>query len=274
MVLVEDGGNLLTVLTDGQKSLLVVVGGNVELEHVGSAGGASEDAGVDVETAAVVAVGALEGQVLLAATVVGLGPVGVEADTKGLAVQSLQELILPGNPGPQLIKVGDAVGVVRLHPVHQVRVGVLAIRDLLVDPLTESLVLTVPGGGLSISTLVKGSNVSLATIILALGKVVKVGNGSLAGIILALSKVLQVSNLSFAGVVLTLCPGVKSSNLSLPSAILSVKLAIELCDVHLPGSVVLLLLLLQRLHLVLAEIIFASGGVLESVMVLPQLVMV
>merc|ERR1711936_537173 len=256
MVLVEDGGNLLTVLTDGQKSLLVVVGGNVELEHVGSAGGASEDVGVDVETAAVVAVGALEGQVLLAATVVGLGPVGVEADTKGLAVQSLQELILPGNPGPQLIKVGDAVGVVRLHPVHQVRVGVLAIRDLLVDPLTESLVLTVPGGGLSISTLVKGSNVSLATIILALGKVVKVGNRS------------------FAGVVLTLCPGVKSSNLSLPSAILSVKLAIELCDVHQPGSVVLLLLLLQRLHLVLAEIIFASGGVLESVMVLPQLVMV
>jgi len=63
MVLVEDGGNLLTVLTDGQKGLLVVVGGNVELEHVGSAGGASEDAGVDVETATVVAVGALEGQV-------------------------------------------------------------------------------------------------------------------------------------------------------------------------------------------------------------------
>ena len=44
------------------------------LEHVGSAAGAGEDAGVDVEAAAVVAVGALEGQVLLAATVVGLGP--------------------------------------------------------------------------------------------------------------------------------------------------------------------------------------------------------
>ena len=92
MVLVEDGGNLLTVLADGQESLLVVVGGNVELggwksenvyfrfvvvkdlEHVGSAAGAGEDAGVGVEAAAVVAVGALEGQVLLAATVVGLGP--------------------------------------------------------------------------------------------------------------------------------------------------------------------------------------------------------
>ena len=31
VVLVEDGGDLLTVLTDGQESLLVVVGGNVEL---------------------------------------------------------------------------------------------------------------------------------------------------------------------------------------------------------------------------------------------------
>ena len=32
VVLVEDGGDLLTVLTDGKKSLLVVMGGNVELE--------------------------------------------------------------------------------------------------------------------------------------------------------------------------------------------------------------------------------------------------
>ena len=93
VVLVEDGGNLLAVLADGKESLLVVVGGNVELderwksdnvlfifvvardlEHVGSAAGAGEDAGVNVEATAVVAVGALEGQVLLTATVVGLGP--------------------------------------------------------------------------------------------------------------------------------------------------------------------------------------------------------
>ena len=94
VVLVEDGGNLLAVLADGKQSLLVVVGGNVELderwksdnvlfifvafardlEHVGSAAGAGEDAGVNVEATAVVAVGALEGQVLLTATVVGLGP--------------------------------------------------------------------------------------------------------------------------------------------------------------------------------------------------------
>merc|ERR1711934_77073 len=51
VVLVEDGGDLLTVLADGKESLLVVVGGNVELEHVGSTAGASEDAGVDVEAA-------------------------------------------------------------------------------------------------------------------------------------------------------------------------------------------------------------------------------
>ena len=31
VVLVEDGGDLLTVLTDGKESLLVIVGGNVEL---------------------------------------------------------------------------------------------------------------------------------------------------------------------------------------------------------------------------------------------------
>ena len=45
-----------------------------DLEHVGSTTGACEDAGVNVEAATIVAVGALEGQVLLTATVVGLGP--------------------------------------------------------------------------------------------------------------------------------------------------------------------------------------------------------
>ena len=90
MVLVEDGGNLLTVLADGQQSLLVVVGGNVELggwksenvyfrfvvvkdlEHVGSAAWAGEDAGVDVEAAPDIAVSAVEGQVLLTTAVIGL----------------------------------------------------------------------------------------------------------------------------------------------------------------------------------------------------------
>merc|ERR1712117_426707 len=131
VVLVEDGGDLLTVLADGKESLLVVVGGNVELEHVGSTAGASEDAGVDVEAAAVVAVGALEGQVLPTATVIGLGPVGVEADAQGLAIEGLQECILPLNPGLKVLNVRNAVRALSVHPVLQVLVRVLAVRDLL-----------------------------------------------------------------------------------------------------------------------------------------------
>merc|ERR1712020_254784 len=190
VVLVEDGGNLLTVLADGQQSLLVVVGGNVELEHVGSAAGAGEDASVDVEAAAVVAVGALEGQVLLAATVVGLGPVGVEADAQGLAIEGLQVSVPPLDPGLKVLNVRNAVGVVSVHPVLQVLVGVLAIRDLLADSLVEGGVLGSPGGSLVISALVQSSNVCLATVVLALGKVLQVGNGSLASVILALGEVL------------------------------------------------------------------------------------
>ena len=73
VVLVEDGGDLLAVLPDGEQRLLVVVCGDVEHEEVGAAGGAGEDAGVGVQAAAHVAVCAVEGQVLLAAAVVGLG---------------------------------------------------------------------------------------------------------------------------------------------------------------------------------------------------------
>merc|ERR1712037_495425 len=256
MVLVEDGGNLLTVLTDGQESLLVVVGGNVELEHVGSAAWAGEDAGVGVEAAAVVAVGALEGQVLLAATVVGLGPVGVEADAQGFALEGLQESILPFNPELKVLNVRNAVRVLSVHPVLQVLVGVLAIRDLLADPLVEGGVLSSPGGSLVVSALVQGSNVCLATVILALGKV------------------LQVGDLRLAGVVLALGPGVKGSNLGLPGSVLSVQLAVQLGNVHLSGGVVLLLLLLKRLDLVLAEIILTGGGHFQSIVVLLQLIVV
>ena len=64
----------LTVLPDGQEGLLVVVGGDVEHEEVAAAHGGGKDAGVGVQTAAHVAVGAVEGEVLLAAAVVGLGP--------------------------------------------------------------------------------------------------------------------------------------------------------------------------------------------------------
>ena len=85
MVLVEDGCNFFSVLADGQEGLLVVMCGNVELEHVGATCGAGEDTGVCVKTSTNIAVGALEGEVLLAAAIVGLGSVGVEIYTKGLS---------------------------------------------------------------------------------------------------------------------------------------------------------------------------------------------
>merc|ERR1719225_2180808 len=245
--------------------LLVVMGGNVELEHVGSTTGACEDASVNVEAATIVAVGALEGQVLLAATIISLGPVGVEADAQSLAIEGLQESILPLNPGLKILNVRNAVRVVGIHPVLQVLVGVLTIGDLLADPLVESLVL---------GTLVQGSNVRLATIVLALGKVLQVGNGSLASVILTLGEVLEVGNLRLAGVILTLSPGVEGSNLGLPGAVLSVQLAVQLGNVHLSGSVVLCLLLLKRLDLVLTEIILTGGGHFQSIVVLLQLIVV
>merc|ERR1719225_197129 len=216
--------------------LLVVMGGNVELEHVGSTTGACEDASVNVEAATIVAVGALEGQVLLAATIISLGPVGVEADAQSLAIEGLQESILPLNPGLKILNVRNAVRVMGIHPVLQVLVGVLTIGDLLADPLVESGVLGSPGSGLVIGPLVQGGNVRLATIVLALGKVLQVGNGSLASVILTLGEVLEVGNLRLAGVILTLGPGVEGSNLGLPGAILSVQLAIQLGNVHLSGS--------------------------------------
>ena len=72
VVLVEDGGDLLAVLPDGEQGLLVVVGGDVELEEVDAAHGAGEDAGVDVQAATNIAVSPVEGQVLLATAIVGL----------------------------------------------------------------------------------------------------------------------------------------------------------------------------------------------------------
>ena len=59
MILVKDGGDLLSVLPDAEQSLLVVVGGDVELEEVDAPGGAGEDASVDVQTAPDIAVGAV-----------------------------------------------------------------------------------------------------------------------------------------------------------------------------------------------------------------------
>ena len=72
VILVKYGGNLLAVLPDAEQGLLVVVGGDVELEEVDAPGGTGEDAGVDVKAAPDIAVGAVEGQVLLTTAVIGL----------------------------------------------------------------------------------------------------------------------------------------------------------------------------------------------------------
>ena len=61
VVLVEDGGDLLAVLPDGEERLLVVVGGDVEDEQVRPARRRSEDTGLGVHPAPAVAVAALKG---------------------------------------------------------------------------------------------------------------------------------------------------------------------------------------------------------------------
>merc|ERR1719461_556560 len=91
VVLVEDGGDLLAILADGEQGLLVVMSGDVEHEEVGAAGGAGEDASVGVQTSSDIAVGSIEGQVLLATTIIGLASVGIEVDSESLARQRLQE---------------------------------------------------------------------------------------------------------------------------------------------------------------------------------------
>ena len=72
VILVKDGCDLLSILPDAEQGLLVVVGGDVELEEVDATSGAGEDASVDVQTAPNIAVGAVEGEVLFATTVIGL----------------------------------------------------------------------------------------------------------------------------------------------------------------------------------------------------------
>ena len=74
VVLVKDGGNLLSILPDGQQSLLVVMCGNMELEEVDATGGAGEDTRVNVQPASNIAVGPMECQMLLSSSIIGLVP--------------------------------------------------------------------------------------------------------------------------------------------------------------------------------------------------------
>ena len=74
VVLVEDGGNLLPILPDGQQRLLVVVGGDVELEEVDASGGTGEDASVNIQSSSNIAVGAMEGEVFFTTSIIRLVP--------------------------------------------------------------------------------------------------------------------------------------------------------------------------------------------------------
>ena len=115
VVLVEDAGNLLAVLADGQQGLLVVMSGNVEHEQIATANGGGEDTGIGVESTTNVAVGAVEGQVLLTATVVGLASVGVEVDAEGLVGETSEELVLLHHAGSQVLNIALSFLVVSVH---------------------------------------------------------------------------------------------------------------------------------------------------------------
>ena len=73
---------------------------------------------------------------------------------------------------------------------------------------------------------------------------------SLAGVILSLGKVLEVGDLLLARVVLGLGPAVQSLDLLLPGAVLAVQFAVKLGNVCDAVLVVLLLSLLQGLDLI------------------------
>ena len=229
------------------------MGGNVEHEEVGSSSGAGEDASVNIKTSSNIAVGAIEGEVFFATTIIGLASVGVEVDTQGLAGERLEVGVLLHHLGPQVADVVNPLLVLAISSGSQLSNGILSVSDLLVNSVTESLVLRVSGSSLSISSGVESSNVSLASIVLRLGKVLQVSNVSLASIILPLSEVLQIPDLLLPGVILRLGPAVQGLDLLLPGVVLSVQLAVQLGDVSNPGLVVLLVSLLQRLDLILSK---------------------
>merc|ERR1712234_38273 len=109
MILIKDGCNFLSILANRQKRLLVVVGGNVELEHVSATAGAGKDASVNVKTTTNVAVCALEGKVLLTATIVSLSSVCIEVDTKGLAIERFQECVFLEHFGFEIVNVSNSL---------------------------------------------------------------------------------------------------------------------------------------------------------------------
>ena len=83
----------------------------------------------------------LEGEVLLAAAVVGLGPVGVEVDRVALVGQVAQERVLAHQLRPQVVDLLDAVVVHPVHPRLEVADGGLAVALLLAQHVVQPLVL-------------------------------------------------------------------------------------------------------------------------------------
>ena len=81
---------------------------------------------------------------------------------------------------------------------------------------------------------------------------------SLASVILSLGKVLEVGNLLLARVILGLGPAVQSLDLLLPGAVLAVQFAVKLGNVCDTVLVVLLLSLLQGLDLIFPKYLWSE----------------
>ena len=81
---------------------------------------------------------------------------------------------------------------------------------------------------------------------------------SLASVILSLGKVLEVGNLLLARVILGLGPAIQSLDLLLPGAVLAVQFAVKLGNVCDTVLVVLLLSLLQGLDLIFPKYLWSE----------------
>ena len=79
------------------------MGADVDGEHVGPGHGHREHPGLCVHPAAQVALGPVEGEVLLAAEVVVLGPEGVKLDGQGLGHQAPKQFVLLERPGGEVL---------------------------------------------------------------------------------------------------------------------------------------------------------------------------
>ena len=75
VILVKDRGNLLSILSNGQQGLFVVMSGNMELEKIDSTSWTGEDSSVNIKSSTYIAVSAMEGQVLFTTSIICLVPI-------------------------------------------------------------------------------------------------------------------------------------------------------------------------------------------------------